>query len=118
MKYLWLLLTLLPLVAVSQSDTANTPTQAIQHEVVEADFYYYIIGNWRNGPEVLIGPPMQGSEQKSMEQMKAEAIKQLPNFEGVRDIDVVIESSLQAAEQSRQILASKYKRRELTVKVF
>lgn len=79
------------------------------------DFYYYLVGNWRNGPEVLITPPIAGDESRSMEQLQADAVSVYEKLDGIKDIDVVIEPDEETAWNSIKVLRMKYAKRELSV---
>lgn len=83
----------------------------------EAPFYYYMIGHWRSGPEVLITPPMVGDESKTMDQLKDVAIAAFRELKGISDMDVVVEPDLETARKSIDILRQKYARRELSSRV-
>jgi len=120
MKHFFLFAIALILCSTVTAQTDSTESEVLADSASvskEPDFYYYIIGNWRNGPEVLIGPPIEGSEQKTMEQMKNEAMEVLSDFSGVEDVDIVIEPSIKTAEHSRRLLGAKYQSRNLKVKL-
>ena len=106
------------LLGISQSTFAQNDTTALTPELIqEAPFYYYVIGNWKNGPEVLMSPPFVGSEQKTMDQMIQEVKNEYSEFKGVNDVDIVIEPSKDVAEHSIKLLTAKYKNRGLKVKL-
>jgi hypothetical protein len=83
----------------------------------ESPFYYFMIGHWRSGPEVILTPPLSGDETKTMEQLKQDAISMFEELKGIKDMDVVVEPNEETAWSSIEVLKLKYARRELSVRV-
>ncbi len=79
--------------------------------------YSYAIGNWRNGPVVLISPLFETTEQFTTPQLIARVRKDHPEFAAVVDIDVQRFATVEEGQESRTTLRSKYLMRKLEVKM-
>ncbi len=77
--------------------------------------YSYAVGNWRNGPVVLISPLFETTEQASTPQLIARVQGEYPEFKGVTDIDVQRFATAEEGQESRITLRSKYLMRKLEV---
>jgi len=77
--------------------------------------YSYAIGNWRNGPVVVISPLFETTEQASTPQLIDRVRKDYPEFKGITDIDVQRFATTEEGHESRTTLRSKYLMRKLEV---
>jgi len=77
--------------------------------------YSYAVGNWRNGPTVVISPLFETTEQASTPQLIARVKKDYPAFKDITDIDVQRFATTEEGNDSRTTLRSKYLMRKLEV---
>ncbi len=77
--------------------------------------YSYAIGNWRNGPVVVISPLFVTTEQASTPQLIARVRKDYAEFKDIADIDVQRFATTEEGNESRTTLRSKYLTRKLEV---
>jgi hypothetical protein len=77
--------------------------------------YSYAIGNWRNGPVVVISPLFETTEQASTPQLIARVRKDYAAFKDVTDIDVQRFATTEEGNESRTTLRAKYLTRKLEV---
>ncbi|MBK9419708.1 MAG: hypothetical protein IPN44_01485 [Flavobacteriales bacterium] len=78
--------------------------------------YSYAIGNWRNGPTVMISPLFETTEQFTTLQLIARVRKDWPQaFTDTTDIDVQRFATKEEGELSRVTLKGKYGVRKLPV---
>jgi hypothetical protein len=77
--------------------------------------YSYAVGNWRNGPVVVISPLFETTEQASTPQLIAHVQKDYPEFKGITDIDVQRFATPEEGQESRTTLRAKYQVRKLEV---
>lgn len=77
--------------------------------------YSYAVGDWRNGPVVVISPLFETTEQVSTPQLIARVQQEYPEFKGVTDIDVQRFATPEEGQESRTTLRAKYQMRKLEV---
>ena len=77
--------------------------------------YSYAVGNWRNGPVVVISPLFETTEQASTPQLIARVRKEYMEFKDITDIDVQRFATPEEGRESRTTLRSKYLMRKLEV---
>jgi hypothetical protein len=78
--------------------------------------YSYAIGNWRNGPTVMISPLFETTEQFTTPQLIAQVKKDWPQaFTDTTDIDIQRFATQEEGELSRITLKGKYGVRKLVV---
>ncbi len=82
---------------------------------VPKTIYSYAVGNWRNGPVVVISPLFETTEQASTPRLIARVQGEYPEFKGVTDIDVQRFATAEEGQESRITLRSKYLMRKLEV---
>lgn len=77
--------------------------------------YGYAVGNWRNGPVVVISPLFETTEQASTPQLVARVRLEYAEFKGITDIDVQRFATAEEGNESRTTLRAKYQVRKLEV---
>ncbi|MFT3885987.1 MAG: hypothetical protein QM724_11315 [Flavobacteriales bacterium] len=77
----------------------------------------YGVGNWRNGPVVIITPVFETTEQFTTPQLIARIRKEYTELAGITDIDVQRFATPEEADDSRTGLVAKYGRRQLEVEL-
>jgi hypothetical protein len=77
--------------------------------------YSYAIGNWRNGPVVVISPLFETTEQASTPQLIARVRTDYTAFKDITDIDVQRFATMEEGNESRTTLRAKYLTRKLEV---
>lgn len=77
--------------------------------------YSYGIGNWRNGPTVIISPLFETTEQFTTLQLIARIRHDYPEFKDITDIDVQRFATPEEGSDSRTTVKGKYERRQLKV---
>jgi hypothetical protein len=77
--------------------------------------YSYAIGDWRNGPVVVISPLFETTEAFTTPQLIARVKAEYPAFKDITDIDIQRFATVEEGQDSRRVLKSKYLRRELKV---
>lgn len=80
--------------------------------------YSYAVGNWRNGPEVVISPLFTTTEQRTTPQLIAQVRASWPgSYTDSTDIDVLRFATREEGEESRTTLQRKYMARKLDVRL-
>lgn len=79
--------------------------------------YSYAVGNWRNGPVVVIGPLFETTEQATTPQLIARMRAEHAAFKDIADIDVQRFATREEGEESRTTLRAKYQMRKLEVRM-
>ena len=77
----------------------------------------YAVGNWRNGPVVVISPLFETTEQATTPQLIAKVRDEHPEFKDIVDIDVLRFATVEEGVESRSTLRSKYLMRKLEVRM-
>ncbi|MCC7502685.1 MAG: hypothetical protein IT229_09160 [Flavobacteriales bacterium] len=77
--------------------------------------YSYAVGNWRNGPTVVISPLFETTEQASTPQLIARVKNDYSAFKDITDIDVQRFATIEEGNDSRTTLRAKYHMRKLEV---
>jgi hypothetical protein len=84
----------------------------------QKDIYCYAIGNWRNGPTVVISPLFGTTEQRTTPQLIAQVRGSWPDsFTDSTDIDVQRFATREEGEESRTTLQRKFLARKLQVQM-
>ncbi|HEY0978557.1 MAG TPA: hypothetical protein VGE21_13880 [Flavobacteriales bacterium] len=97
-----LLVALLPLAGLVRAQAPNV-------------IYSYAIGDWRNGPVVVISPLFETTEAFTTPQLIARVKRDYPAFKDITDIDIQRFATVEEGEESRRILKAKYGVRKLEV---
>ncbi len=79
--------------------------------------YSHAVGNWRDGPVVLITPLIETTEAFTTQQLLVRYRGEFPELKDVEDIDVLRFATVEEGEQSRTTLKAKYEARSLEVKM-
>ena len=90
-------------------------TLATQGQDAPKTIYSYAVGNWRNGPTVVISPLFETTEQASTPQLIARVKKDHLSFQDITDIDVLRFATAEEGNDSRTTLSAKYHMRTLEV---
>lgn len=100
------------LLLVSAWVTCSTAARA--QNVIHA----YAVGNWRNGPTVVISPLFETTEQATTPQLIAQVRAEWPgSFTDTTDIDIQRFATTEEGEESRTTLKAKYGVRKLDVRM-
>lgn len=79
--------------------------------------YSHAVGNWRNGPVVLITPLIETTESFTTQQLLVRYRGEFQELKEVKDIDVLRFATVEEGELSRTTLKTKYEARKLEVKM-
>lgn len=77
----------------------------------------HAIGNWRNGPVVVITPLIETTEAFTTPQLLERYKREFPELKDVQDIDVLRFGTPEEGNDSRNSLRAKYGVRKLEVKM-
>jgi hypothetical protein len=77
--------------------------------------YSYAVGDWRNGPVVVISPLFETTEAFTTPQLIARVKKDYPEFANITDIDIQRFATAEEGQLSRTTLKAKYGVRKLEV---
>lgn len=77
--------------------------------------FSYAVGNWRNGPVVVISPLFGTTEQATTPQLIQRVRSTYPEFKDITDIEVQRFATEEEGLESRTTLRAKYLARKLEV---